>query len=136
MRRRTGMVIALALGGALALAAQNLAYTPDPNWRAPAEAAARANPLAATPGIVGGGRKLFLRHCAQCHGEDGSGLKHAADLQLPVVQAQTDGTLFWKIANGNLSRGMPSFSQLPEAQRWQLVLYLRTLSPVLASSRK
>jgi hypothetical protein len=53
--------------------------------------------------------------------------KHSADLQLPVVQDQSDGTLFWKITNGNLNRGMPSFSRLPELQRWQIVLYIRTL---------
>jgi hypothetical protein len=55
--------------------------------------------------------------------------KHSADLQLPGVQRQTDGVLFWKISNGNTSRGMPSFSKLPELQRWQLVLYIRTLQP-------
>ncbi len=57
----------------------------------------------------------------------GSIKKHAADLQLPVVQEQSDGALFWKITNGNPDRGIPSFSKLPEPQRWQLVLYLRTL---------
>ena len=55
--------------------------------------------------------------------------KRSADLQLPIVQQQSDGTLFWKITNGNLAHGMPSFSKLPEAQRWQLVLYIRTLMP-------
>jgi mono/diheme cytochrome c family protein len=72
-----------------------------------------------------------MRECVECHGKNGAGMekKHSADLQLPVVQRQTDGTLFWKITNGNLNRGMPSFSRLPELQRWQLVLYLRTLKP-------
>jgi hypothetical protein len=55
-------------------------------------------------------------------------LKKAADLQLDVVQGQSDGSLFWKITNGNPDRGMPSFSRLPELQRWQIVLYLRQLS--------
>jgi hypothetical protein len=54
--------------------------------------------------------------------------KRSADLQLPVVQQQSDGALFWKITNGNLGRGMPSFSKLPELQRWQIVLYLRKLT--------
>jgi len=61
--------------------------------------------------------------------------KHAADLQLPVVQSQSDGALFWKITNGNPDRGMPSFSRLPELQRWQLVLYLRTLQSAGPRSR-
>jgi len=55
------------------------------------------------------------------------GKKHSADFHLPVVQQQSDGTLFWKITNGNAGRGMPSFSKLPELQRWQLVLYIRNL---------
>ena len=106
---------------------QNTNYKQDPNWTAPPQAAAKPNPLAGKPQAVAGGRKLFLRHCAECHNQDGSGLKNAADLQLPIVQNQSDGTLFWKITNGNLPHNMPSFSNLPEMQRWQIVLFLRTL---------
>jgi mono/diheme cytochrome c family protein len=107
--------------------AQNIAYKPDPDWQPPATIVTRPNPLAGKPELAAGGRKLFLRHCAECHGEDGRGLKNAADLQLPVVQEQTDGALQWKINHGNARRGMPSFSSLPELQRWQIVLHLRTL---------
>jgi len=112
------------------VAAQNAAYQQDPDWQAPSDDASRPNPLAQKPEAAGGGKKLFGRNCVECHGPDGSGLakKHSADLQLPAVQSQTDGTLFWKITNGNPDRGMPSFSKLPETQRWQLVLYLRTLN--------
>ena len=111
--------------------AQNRRYEPDPNWYAPADAASRLNPLSTKPAAAVGGRKLFVRNCVECHGKDGAGMekKHSADLQLPVVQQQSDGVLFWKIANGNTSRGMPSFSKLPELQRWQIVLYIRTLKP-------
>jgi mono/diheme cytochrome c family protein len=108
-------------------AAQNTSYQQDPSWRAPAEAAEKTNPLSARPQLAAGGKKLFARNCAECHGHSGEGLKKAADLQLPIVQDQTDGALFWKITNGNPDRGMPSWSKLPELQRWQLVLYLRTL---------
>jgi len=113
---------------AASLFAQNVNYQQDPNWRPPDEAAQRKNPLADKPQLAAGGKKLFLRNCVECHGKTGEGLKKAADLQLPVVQQQPDGTLFWKITNGNPDRGMPSFSRLPELQRWQLVLHLRTLS--------
>lgn len=109
--------------------AQNSAYEPDPSWQAPDEATAKPNPLATKPEAAAGGQKLFRRHCAECHGETGQGLKKAADFRLPVVQRQSDGALFWKITNGNPGRGMPSFSRLPELQRWQLVLYLRQLKP-------
>jgi mono/diheme cytochrome c family protein len=115
--------------------AQNSAYQPDPNWQAPAEAAAKKNPLAKRPAASAGGKKLFIRNCVECHGDDGSGLakKNSADLQLPIVQTQSDGALFWKLTNGNPDRGMPSFSRLPELQRWQLVLHLRTLQPAKTS---
>lgn len=107
---------------------QNSSYVPDPNWTSPARAAARLNPLSHKLGLAAGGRKLFVRECTECHGQDGRGLekKHSADLLLPVVQAQSDGSLFWKITNGNPDHGMPSFSKLPELERWQIVLYLRT----------
>ena len=126
---RAGLSAAFTIALLSPLLGQNTSYRPDPNWQTPAEAASRKNPLAARPETATGGKKLFMRNCVECHAEDGSGKpkKHAADLQLPVVQAQSDGTLFWKITNGNPDRGMPSFSRLPEMQRWQLVLFLRTL---------
>lgn len=116
----------LLLGAAL-LVAQNLGYRQDPGWKAPTKAAARKNPLAGRSDVIAGGKKLFERHCIECHGRNGQGLGHAADLQLPVVQRQSDGTLFWKITTGNARHGMPTFSGLPELQRWQLVMYVRTL---------
>jgi len=109
--------------------AQNTSYKQDSTWRPPDQAATRKNPLAENKNAAGGGAKLFQRHCAECHGPTGTGLKKAANFTMPEVQSQSDGTLFWKITNGNADRGMPSFSQLPELQRWQLVLHLRTLTP-------
>ena len=122
------LVRALALTWltAAAAGAQNNAYEQDPKWLAPESAAARSNPLAGRKDVLGGGGKLFQRHCAECHGTGGTGRKKAANLTLPIVQSQHDGVLYWKITNGNPDRGMPSFSRLPELQRWQLVLYLRT----------
>ena len=121
----------LCLAAATSSFSQNPGYQPEPAWRAPAEATVRQNPFAAKQEAAAGGRKLFIRNCVECHGREGAGIekKHSADLQLPIVQQQSDGTLFWKITNGNLAHGMPSFSKLPEAQRWQLVLYIRTLKP-------
>jgi mono/diheme cytochrome c family protein len=119
----------LLLSGACLADGQNPSYQQDLQWVAPATAMARPNPLADKPETAAGGKKLFLRNCAECHGANGAGIekKHSADLQLPVVQQQSDGALFWKITNGNAPKGMPSFSRLPELQRWQLILFLRTL---------
>jgi len=128
MRPRCAAAIVLFMAS-LSAAGQNPTYQQDPQWIAPATAVARANPLADKPETAAGGKKLFVRNCAECHGPSGAGMdkKHSADLQLPLVQQQSDGTLFWKITNGNAPKGMPSFSRLPELQRWQLVLFLRTL---------
>lgn len=109
------------------IVAQNTQYKPDPKWVAPADAAAKKNPLAGNADALGGGKKLFMRHCAECHNEDGSGLKDAADLQLPEVQKQSDGSIFWKITNGNVKAGMPPFARLADTERWQIVSYVRTL---------
>lgn len=125
---RVGKTIALALllapGGALS--AQNNDYSPDPTWKAPPAVARKVNPLAKNPDAAQKGKELFEAQCSMCHGVDGSGLANAANLRMPVVQKESDGTLFWKITTGHQQKGMPSFQRLPENDRWQLVSYLRT----------
>ena len=41
----------------------------------------------------------------------------------------TPGTLFWLLTNGVVRRGMPVWSKLPEPQRWQLVSFIKSLTP-------
>jgi len=131
MSRLRIVQLTLALSLLTSAVGQNPSYRPDPDWRPSDDAAGKTNPLAHKSQATAGGKKLFLRNCAECHNKDGSGIlkKHSADLQLAVVQEQSDGVLFWKITNGNPDRGMPSFSKLPQLERWQLVLFLRTLKP-------
>jgi mono/diheme cytochrome c family protein len=106
----------------------------DPHeWMPPKEQAARANPLETRPDLAAGGRKLFQQRCAQCHGDDGSGTSRAPDLTRRTVQSQSDGALYWRISSGNAYTGMPTFSYLPELQRWQIVLHLRTLTTTAAT---
>ncbi len=84
------------------------------------------NPYANRPEAVQAGAKLFLQHCAACHGADASG--HAApSLRRAAVQSLPDPALFSFITNGALRRGMPSWAQLPDERRWQLIAYLRSL---------
>jgi mono/diheme cytochrome c family protein len=128
--------ILLLFAAAALLLAQNVNCQQDTKWRAPAEAAGKNNPLAYRPELAAGGKKLFTRNCVECHGHSGEGLKKAADLQLQTVQEQSDGVLFWKITNGNPDHGMPSFSGIPELQRWQIVLHLRTLKPGAAEGQR
>jgi mono/diheme cytochrome c family protein len=120
-------VIALS-AFALRLFAGNRSYHQDLHWIAPESAISRPNPLAGNADAVKGGRKLFLRHCAACHGGDGTGIGRAANLQSADVQIESDGILFWKITNGNLDRGMPAFSGMPALERWQLALYIHKMN--------
>src|ERR1039458_2643568 len=48
---------------------------------------------------------------------------------LGQVQQASPGTLFWILTNGVVRRGMPVWSKLPEPQRWQIVSYLKPLTP-------
>ena len=125
---RIALLITILLFAVLLLA-QNNSYVPDPHWKAPAKAAEARNPLKGASEAVQHGRELFASQCSMCHGSDGQGLANAADFHLRSVRAQSDGSLFWKITNGNQQKGMPAFSGLDDHDRWSLVSYLRTFKP-------
>ena len=77
------------------------------------------------------GAKIFAEHCAPCHGEDAAGKaqgKHIRpSLHADRVKQAAPGELFWLLTNGSQKNGMPSWSRLPDAQRWQLITYLKSL---------
>jgi mono/diheme cytochrome c family protein len=93
--------------------------------QAPGKAQSRKNPYAGNSEARIAGKKLFLRYCAECHGEDGRGSDDAPPLQSELVRSAPPGALVWFLKNGNLRRGMPSWSRLPEAQLWQIVTHLQ-----------
>jgi len=95
--------------------------------KAPEKTRSRRNPLEGDADAVAAGGKLFDQHCAECHGPSGQGGKKAPSLNVHEVQGAPPGALFWLLTNGVVRRGMPVWSKLPEAQRWQLVKYLQTL---------
>lgn len=97
--------------------------------RAPEKARNRPNPLENNQDAPAAGRKLFEKHCAQCHGPNASGTSKAPSLRAAEVQSATPGALFWVITNGVVRRGMPVWSRLPEPQRWQVVRFLKSLGP-------
>lgn len=120
---------------ALAAIAQEAENSADKNWVAPSDAAAKQNPQSGKADSVVAGQKIFLRSCAECHGEDGTGLQEGvSNLQSPDVQKQSDGALFWKISTGNVKKGMPAFGKFEENDRWNVVSYLRTLKPAGGST--
>lgn len=120
----------LALAGcgfALCAALACLGTTgPDGPSRAPASVGSLADPLRGDPTAVAAGRKLFERHCAHCHEPAPGAARRAPTLGAAAMDAVPAGALFWFVTNGNLRAGMPAWSRLPRAQRWQLVAYLRS----------
>ncbi len=90
-----------------------------------AHAAQRDNPYTGNPTAAAAGRKLYARHCESCHGKDAKGGTRSPALsetgKLPPA------VLFDVITNGRIRRGMPSWSFLPEPQRWQIVTWLQSL---------
>jgi mono/diheme cytochrome c family protein len=85
-----------------------------------------SNPLDGQERAQRAGAKLFARECASCHGRDGmGGLGKAPPLMQSEVYDAPPGALFWILRNGALHRGMPSFAHLPEAQRWQIISWLK-----------
>ena len=122
------MKIALTLLGACCAVSIIVAQEPRRPWSAPSSAEGRVNPLSGRVDVLAGGKKVFRQRCSSCHREDGTGTSRGPNLMTAPVQKHSDSALYWKISSGNSRTGMPSFSFLPEPQRWQLVSYLRSLA--------
>ncbi len=122
--RRTLGLFCILISAALLLCAAASA-----RWdKVPAKDHARTSPLASRPESVSAGALLYKQHCEQCHKSDamGDGRKKPA-LRTERIKSASDGDLEWFLRQGDISHGMPSWSSLPEAQRWQLVAYLRSI---------
>jgi mono/diheme cytochrome c family protein len=102
----------------------------DSGWLAkvPTRDHERANPYRGQADAVAAGRRIFLDHCAQCHGNEAQGKGKRPSLQSPRVQQEaTEGDLHWLLFNGNMGKGMPSWAKLPDQQLWQLITYVKSL---------
>ena len=99
----------------------------SPVQHAPAAASQRLNPYEGQQQARQAGAKLYQRDCAACHGADAQGIDKALPLASSEVRQASPGTLFWVLRNGSIYRGMPSFSHLPDEQRWQILTYLKSL---------
>lgn len=93
-----------------------------------------ANPTAADERSLNNGRILFSHNCAVCHGDRGAGDGPVTKFGYPPIAIGAgsnaagnlrDGYIFAIIRNG---RGlMPSYNRIEEADRWDVVNYLRAL---------
>jgi plastocyanin/mono/diheme cytochrome c family protein len=95
--------------------------------------------LVADPAALKKGAEHYRAMCADCHGGPGTppeefaaGLHPPApDLSSPEVQAFTDGMLYWTIAQGIHSTGMPSFGRTHQpSDVWSIVTFLRALPDI------
>jgi len=127
MNRKTKILVTALFVSA---SAWSLAATGDGAWlrKVPAADRARQNPLPHDESTPKAGQLLYMQHCASCHGNDAGGRGKRPSLRTGRVREATDGELQWLLKNGSLRNGMPSWSSLPEVQRWQLVRYLHSLS--------
>jgi len=103
-------------------------------WIVPDAAKNKKNPVASNAESIAAGKALWSTHCKSCHGAKGMGdgvkasqLKTVpGDFTKQDVQAETDGSLFYKTSEGR--DDMPSFKKkIPdEEERWSIVNYIRT----------
>jgi mono/diheme cytochrome c family protein len=124
MKRRGWAILSLALGATLTVfAASSSRWT-----QVPAKEHARTNSLAGKPEAAAAGAQVYREHCLQCHKADarGDGRKRPS-LRSERLKSASDGDVEWFLRQGDLGHGMPSWSSLPEAQRWQVVAYLRSI---------
>jgi mono/diheme cytochrome c family protein len=122
--RRMSVVVGWVLSCAALVAVAEV----NQDWlkHVPAAERTRANPYAGQADAAAAGGRLYADHCSRCHGTDLEGRNGKPSLRTPVVAGATDGELFWILRNGDLRHGMPSWSGLPEPERWQIVTYVRS----------
>jgi mono/diheme cytochrome c family protein len=124
MMRRGVAVLLLFMSATLIVAASS-----SSRWQqVPEKDHARPNPLAGTPQAAAAGAVVYRDHCLQCHkpNAQGDGRKHPS-LRSERIRSASDGDIEWFLRQGDLGHGMPSWSSLPEAQRWQIVTWLRSI---------
>jgi putative heme-binding domain-containing protein len=73
------------------------------------------------------GKRLFLGHCAPCHGPEGNGGKGANLARPALPRAADDPSLFKVIRNGIPGTEMPGAWEMNPHETWQVAAFVRTL---------
>jgi mono/diheme cytochrome c family protein len=115
-------------------------------WIIPAAEKERQNPLTPSEANLTAAKQIYSDQCANCHGDGGKGDGSDAMMYEPPpadltdaakMSKRTDGEIYYQITQGR--KPMPSFrKKLTEEQRWQLVLFVRSLagSPAMPAPAK
>ena len=109
------------------------------------DAAKMKNPVASSAASIAAGKKLYDAQCASCHGPTGKGDGKAGALLKPLPSdmsdtewkhGSTDGEIFTVIRDGARQTGMRAYgSRIPANDIWNLVNYVRSLSPKTTKSQ-
>jgi mono/diheme cytochrome c family protein len=124
MMRQTRWFLLVALGATLSFAAGS-----SSRWEhVPPRDHAQPNPVAGQPEAAAAGALVYREHCQQCHKANAQGDGHRRpSLHSERIRTASDGDIEWFLRQGDLGHGMPSWSSLPQAQRWQVVAYLKSI---------
>jgi mono/diheme cytochrome c family protein len=89
-------------------------------------------PIPADEANLQAGARVYVQHCAVCHGLPGGGQTAIAQGEFPKpphlfrgkgVTDDPAGESYWKVANGIRLTGMPGFDKsLPASEIWQVSL--------------
>ncbi len=132
MKKRILQIVTVA---SVAIVSASFTLLQTKPWNAPDKAAKTANAVKTNAASVAAGKALWSQHCSSCHGKTGLGDGSKAaqlkttppDFSKAAFQGQSDGSLYYKVAEGR--DDMPSFKKkIPEAEdNWNLVNFMRTL---------
>ncbi|MEO8097031.1 MAG: PQQ-dependent dehydrogenase, methanol/ethanol family [Acidobacteriota bacterium] len=111
----------LLVGAAALLAMTLMAQGPVPD--------AARNPLAGNPGAIAAGRQRFASTCETCHGQNAQGGRAPALVGRAFSHGTSDSEVFQNIRIGIPGTQMAGFNTLSQDEAWQLVSYIRSLSP-------
>ena len=95
---------------------------------APVSTKSTKNPYDGDTAAVQAGKQLYGRNCLSCHGKTGKGTGNVPSLVDGKLNSVPSGEVFWFVTKGDKDDGMPSWAQLPEKQRWQIITYVRSMA--------
>jgi thiosulfate dehydrogenase len=104
----------------------------------------RQTPLPADEGNLAAGARVYVQHCALCHGLPGGRRSPIAEGEFPPppplfqgkgVTDDPPGETYWKVSNGIRLTGMPAFGKsLSTGERWQVSLMLANADKLPAAA--